>query len=152
MPFNGAALDLYNRTVSEKTLQRFWPPLPAEYVTVFSGWTDTPKVTCDTHTHIHIHVDPTTVTLAVDVCRGLTRHASIAVMGLQQWGHRHTDRLNYSNLPVYARLAFIIHSIAIVWTKVFENFDKTNVSEPTSSFIRVYWCILDWSADTCTNF
>ena len=32
---------------SEKTPQIFGPPLPAEYVTVFSGQTDAPEVICD---------------------------------------------------------------------------------------------------------
>ena len=41
------ALDLCNVAVSEKTTQIVWPPLPAEYVTVFSGRTDTPEVRCD---------------------------------------------------------------------------------------------------------
>ena len=33
-------LDLRNGVVSEKTPQIFWPPLPTEYTTVFSGRTD----------------------------------------------------------------------------------------------------------------
>ena len=40
-------LDLRNGAVSEKTPQIFRPPLPAEYVTVFSWPTDTPEVRCD---------------------------------------------------------------------------------------------------------
>ena len=36
-----------NGAVSEKTPQIFGPPLPAEYVTVFSGRTDAPEVRCD---------------------------------------------------------------------------------------------------------
>ena len=47
MAFNGAALDLSNGAVSEETLQFFGPPLPAEYVTVFSEQTDPPEVRCD---------------------------------------------------------------------------------------------------------
>ena len=54
---NGAVLDLCNGVVSEKTAQIFGPPLPAEYVTVFSGRTDALDVSCD------IQTDPTTVTL-----------------------------------------------------------------------------------------
>ena len=51
-------LDLCNRAVSEKTLQTLRPSMPAEYVTVFSGRTDTPEVRCDltcAHTHIYTH-------------------------------------------------------------------------------------------------
>ena len=47
MAFDGAVLDLCNRAVSEKTPQIFLPPLPIEYVTVFSGRIDTPEVRCD---------------------------------------------------------------------------------------------------------
>ena len=47
-------LDLRNGAVSDKTPQIFGPSLLAEYVTVFSGRTDTPEVRCDlTHTHTH---------------------------------------------------------------------------------------------------
>ena len=58
MAFNGEVLDLRNGAVSEKTLQIFWPPLPTEYVTVFSRRKDTPEVRCDLtdrHTHTHTH-------------------------------------------------------------------------------------------------
>ena len=47
MALNGAILEIYNGAVSEKTPQIFLPPLPAEYVTVFSGRTDAPEVRCD---------------------------------------------------------------------------------------------------------
>ena len=53
-------LDLCNGVVSEKTPQIFWPLLLAEYVTVFSGRTDTPEVRCDltdTHTQTN-HSNP----------------------------------------------------------------------------------------------
>ena len=46
------AVYLCNGAVSEKSSQIFRPPLPAEYVTVFSGRTDVPEVRCDlTDTH-----------------------------------------------------------------------------------------------------
>ena len=41
------ALDLRNSWVLEKTLQIFWPSLPTEYVTPFSGRTEAPEVRCD---------------------------------------------------------------------------------------------------------
>ena len=45
-------LDLRNGAVSEKTPQILRPPLPAEYVTVFSGRTSAPEVRCElTDTH-----------------------------------------------------------------------------------------------------
>ena len=47
MAFNGTVLDICNRAVSEKNPQIFRPPLPAKYVTVFSGRTDTAEVRCD---------------------------------------------------------------------------------------------------------
>ena len=54
-------LDLRNGAVSEKTPQILRPPLPAEYVTVFSGRTDAPEVRCDLTDR---HTDrTTTVTL-----------------------------------------------------------------------------------------
>ena len=40
-------LDLCNGAISEKNPQIFGPPLPAEYVTVFSGRTDAAEVRCD---------------------------------------------------------------------------------------------------------
>ena len=44
--------------VLEKTLQIFWPSLPAEYVTAFSGRNKAPKVRCDlTDTHTNTHTD-----------------------------------------------------------------------------------------------
>ena len=49
-------LDLCNGVVSEKSLQIFWPLLPAVYVTVFSGGTDAPEVRCDL-TDIQTHTD-----------------------------------------------------------------------------------------------
>ena len=62
-------LDLRNGAVSEKTPQIFWPPLPAEYVTVFSGRTDALEVSFDlTDRHTH---RTTTVTLAAHARRGL---------------------------------------------------------------------------------
>ena len=86
-------LDLCNETVSEKTLQIFWPSVPVEYMTSTSGWTDAPDMRCGltdrqtdrqtdrhthtrTHTHAHTHThtqtNPTTVTLAAHACRGST--------------------------------------------------------------------------------
>ena len=64
--FNRAVLDFCNREVSEKTPQIFGLPLPAEYVTGFSGRTDAPEARChcdltDAQTHTHTHT--TTVTL-----------------------------------------------------------------------------------------
>ena len=54
-------LDLRNRGVSEKTPQKFRPPLPAECVTVFSGRTDASGVRYDLTDR---HTDrTTTVTL-----------------------------------------------------------------------------------------
>ena len=47
MAFNGGVLGLRNGAVSEKTPQIFRPPLPAEYVTAFSGRKDDPEVRCD---------------------------------------------------------------------------------------------------------
>ena len=66
-------LDLCNGGVSEKTPQVFSPLLPAEYMTAFSGRTDTPEVRCgltdrQTHTHTHIYTNPTTVILAAHAC------------------------------------------------------------------------------------
>ena len=55
----------------------FWPLLPVEYVAAFSQQTEAPEVRCDltdrhTPTHTDIQIDTaTTVTLAVDACRGL---------------------------------------------------------------------------------
>ena len=54
------AVYLCNGAVSEKSLQIFRPPLPAEHVTVFSGRTDALEVRCDLTDR---HTDPTTVTL-----------------------------------------------------------------------------------------
>ena len=95
-PLEGSAVEKVRRTsLQYPTTQeavylcnRF--PLPAEYVTVFSGRTDAPEVRCDltdppthppTHTHTptpppptHTHRDPTTVTLAVHTRQGLTMH------------------------------------------------------------------------------
>ena len=57
------AVYLCNGAISEKT-PHFLPPLPAEYVTVFSGQTDTPEVRFDlTDRQIDTLTDPTTVTL-----------------------------------------------------------------------------------------
>ena len=57
-PTTQEAVYLCNGAVSEKSPQIFRPPLPAEYVTVFSGRTDAPGVRFDltdrqTHTHTH---------------------------------------------------------------------------------------------------
>ena len=43
-PTTQEAVYLCNGAVSEKSPQIFRPPLPAEYVTVFSGRTDAPEV------------------------------------------------------------------------------------------------------------
>ena len=74
-PTTQEAVYLCNRAVSEKSPQIFQPPLPVEYVTVFSGRTDAPGVRfdlTDRHTHTHTHTDPTTVTLVAHARRGLT--------------------------------------------------------------------------------
>ena len=62
-------MDLRNRVVLEKTPQIFRPPLPAEYMTVFSGRTDAPEVRCDLtdrQTHTDDYSNP-----SAHVCRGL---------------------------------------------------------------------------------
>ena len=59
-------LDLCNRVVSDKM---FLPLLPIEYMTVSSGRTDAPEVTCDL---TDTHTDPTAVILAAHVCRAFT--------------------------------------------------------------------------------
>ena len=46
-PTTQEAVYLCNGTVLEKSPKIFRPPLPAEYVTVFSGRTDAPEVRCD---------------------------------------------------------------------------------------------------------
>ena len=57
-PTKQEAVYLCNGAVSEKSPQIFRPPLPVEYVTVFSGRTDAPGVRCDLtdrHTDTHTH-------------------------------------------------------------------------------------------------
>ena len=78
MAFNGAVLDLCSGAVSEKIPQIFWPPLPAEYMIVFSGRTDAPEVR-----FVNRQTDrqtPTTVTLTAHARRGLTKYNTI------RWG------------------------------------------------------------------
>ena len=69
MAFNGGSAGSLQRSVSEKTPQFFWPPLPAEYVTVFSGRSDAPEVRCDLtdrQTHRPNYSNP-----PVHACRGI---------------------------------------------------------------------------------
>ena len=71
-------LDLRNEAVSEKTPQIFSPSLPAEYVTAFSGRTDTPEVRCDlTDKQTDRQTELTTVTLAAHAHQGLTSEGYI---------------------------------------------------------------------------
>ena len=52
-PSTEGVLDLWNRAVSKKTPQLFWPLLPAEYVTVI--WQTLNETHKHTHTHTHTH-------------------------------------------------------------------------------------------------
>ena len=73
-PTTQEAVYLCNGAISEKSPQILRPLLPAEYVTAFSGRTEAPEVRCDlTDRQTHRHTDPTTVTLAAHVRRGLKR-------------------------------------------------------------------------------
>ena len=64
----------------------FLPPLPAEYVTVFSGWTDTPEVSCDlTDTLTHTHTRLSTVTLAAHARQGLIIHVCYLCSSCIKW-------------------------------------------------------------------
>ena len=70
-PTTQEAVYLCNGAVSEKSPQIFRPPLPVEYVTVFSGRTDAPGLRFDL---TDTQTDPTTVTLAAHARRGLIIH------------------------------------------------------------------------------
>ena len=61
------AVYLCNRAVPEKKPTNIWPPLPTEYMTVFSGQSDAPVVRCDTQTHTW----SSTITFAAHAHRGL---------------------------------------------------------------------------------
>ena len=64
MLYNGGSVGSLQRIGFREKPTNFGPPLPAEYVTEFSGQTDGPEVRCDlTDTQTHRQTDPTTVTL-----------------------------------------------------------------------------------------
>ena len=141
-----AVLDLRNGAVSEKTPQIFRLPLPAEYMTEYSGRTNAPEM------GFHLtDTRMTTVTLAAHARRGLIKHVAHRSKILAKNGWPASMCLQALHLGFEKILAWdlgnILHnpnSNILAWSVSLSTFLKYFFSCSSWGFSGTYVCIPVW--------